>query len=1182
MAITREKNRRFLAVAEYIEPENTSILTIIDLKSSSGYKRLRELRLTETNIKYTTLSFSRDSKLISGISSGFGVIWDWYKEKVIGKKDLNADITRIAINPKDSHLVSTSGPNHWRTWRIEEKSFKEQPLISKLAQTQNFTDHDWIDDDTAVAVTDMSEIFISRDNQIIKYFEFGFGNLTGSNLANASITCIMGFSRGFIISSDEGHLAIYEHTETNDFEEQVTSEQYTFLKTWHSGKKQSIVSLALMNSEEKLAIALKSNDICICSLSQAMSPDGCKFEVFCGGFHSGRIKEMDLATQRTLLATCSDVDHTLRIWNYNTMTCELAKKLYIVQSDAIDTSQVSDIKPLLSVAFHPSGYYLAVSFVDKVRLFHLLLDELRLFRDVSTPSSNLLKFSLGGHFLAIVSGKSIYIYKSYTLQLLTIIQEHSSPIQDIGWASKDSKLVSVGSDGFIYEFSTINFKKEKEFPSNRINYKSMTLAIDNFVVHGVEGPQNILHERLAEGTIKSYSVERKLSQVCFFQSNHHQPVYIASTDDGSVVNYGSSLSNQWLEEISAHQGTVTRLRASPDGKFVFSGGEDGSIFIFKVEEPIDILHSIPEGKEKEVASKVAEDSLAEIVLIEREKLEKFKTEVEKKHQELEEMNHKLNHSTKLRESRHQASLQELKESLNENIRAKKIRISELTAQKEKQEKDYEKQLKILENERMGDVDNLEKDYERKLGIEDERFRQLEHDKVEMKQYYEEQLRSLKIHNESTIESLEKAFKDALWKAQEEYESTKKTSDELTSVYERRLLQQEDEHEIEVMDLKEKYEKQLLELREAGEKLKNTNKNLMNSQSKADSEKIREKRTIEDSHKRIDEKKDKIKELLKSIKNLEQSIKVKEEMLIKKQIKIDEYKHEIKNLDMQKKNLTDRKREIMDELQPKDNEIEILENRLKSVKADLLKERKDNEELERNMKRMDELIKHIKIDNKIKEENILKIDKIIRNIINDIHYGSSLGYKQKISEMKSLYQSYVIDDGKLQRKDADSIEEIENQIRYKEKSITGLHNKQLKAMKRFKVDLRKRTQENSTLIQELNKLRLEKKNDEIKIRMLGMEFEKLEKEFEELRKNGKNKVTSSVHAVTPGKQKSDSQTPFLNYLSKPTAIDSRLTSLQDRQRIIDLQNELEEKKEQNFYLRMEIDQLKELARQRKLI
>ena len=49
------------------------------------------------------------------------------------------------------------------------------------------------------------------------------------------------------------------------------------------------------------------------------------------------------------------------------------------------------------------------------------------------------------------------------------------------------------------------------------------------------------------------------------------------------------------------------------------------------------------------------------------------------------------------------------------------------------------------------------------------------------------------------------------------------------------------------------------------------------------------------------------------------------------------------------------------------------------------------------------------------------------------------------------------------------------------------------------------------------------------------------------------------------------------MTKPSVIDNRLASLQDRQRIIDLQNELEEKKEQNFYLRMEINELKETLR-----
>ena len=109
----------------------------------------------------------------------------------------------------------------------------------------------------------------------------------------------------------------------------------------------------------------------------------------------------------------------------------MAKKLYVVQSDAIDPSAISDIKPLLSVAFHPSGYYLAISFVDKVRLFHLLFDELRFFREVTTPNSSVLKFSNGGHLLAIGSGQSIFVYKAYTLELVVVLHAHTSSIQDM-------------------------------------------------------------------------------------------------------------------------------------------------------------------------------------------------------------------------------------------------------------------------------------------------------------------------------------------------------------------------------------------------------------------------------------------------------------------------------------------------------------------------------------------------------------------------------------------------------------------------------------------------------------------------------------------------------------------------------------------------------------------------------
>lgn len=57
-------------------------------------------------------------------------------------------------------------------------------------------------------------------------------------------------------------------------------------------------------------------------------------------------------------------------------------------------------KPLITLAFHPSGYYLAVGCIDKLRLFHVLNSELRPYRELGVKNAHIVKFSRGGHLLA--------------------------------------------------------------------------------------------------------------------------------------------------------------------------------------------------------------------------------------------------------------------------------------------------------------------------------------------------------------------------------------------------------------------------------------------------------------------------------------------------------------------------------------------------------------------------------------------------------------------------------------------------------------------------------------------------------------------------------------------------------------------------------------------------------------
>ena len=77
-----------------------------------------------------------------------------------------------------------------------------------------------------------------------------------------------------------------------------------------------------------------------------------KFDLVCRGFHSMGIDSMDVAVQRPILVTASKDDSTVRIWNYLTGVCELAREYYVLEDAAIR----AQAKPLVSVALHPSGY----------------------------------------------------------------------------------------------------------------------------------------------------------------------------------------------------------------------------------------------------------------------------------------------------------------------------------------------------------------------------------------------------------------------------------------------------------------------------------------------------------------------------------------------------------------------------------------------------------------------------------------------------------------------------------------------------------------------------------------------------------------------------------------------------------------------------------------------------------
>ena len=108
--------------------------------------------------------------------------------------------------------------------------------------------------------------------------------------------------------------------------------------------------------------------------------------------------------KKPILATAAS-DHVLMVWHYTTHPGQLT--LQVVKS-LQDTIQ--------AVAIHPSGFYLVIAHLDRIKVYAIYTDDI-----VPSPFSNReilvrgcseIQFSNGGHLFAINDDDgTIHVYK---------------------------------------------------------------------------------------------------------------------------------------------------------------------------------------------------------------------------------------------------------------------------------------------------------------------------------------------------------------------------------------------------------------------------------------------------------------------------------------------------------------------------------------------------------------------------------------------------------------------------------------------------------------------------------------------------------------------------------------------------------------------------------------------------
>ena len=155
------------------------------------------------------------------------VVLDWQNVRVEAALEFPKQvIDRVSFNPSEDTVVCTSGPNHWKVWRIHENMLKAMPPLSKVSQNRVYTEHCWLDKNKLIGCSIEGEMFYLEDYQLKKEIENAFNS--DDNISY--VVCIKPFSKGFFIGSNEGDMAMWVRSEENN--STSGKSPYDFIRRW--------------------------------------------------------------------------------------------------------------------------------------------------------------------------------------------------------------------------------------------------------------------------------------------------------------------------------------------------------------------------------------------------------------------------------------------------------------------------------------------------------------------------------------------------------------------------------------------------------------------------------------------------------------------------------------------------------------------------------------------------------------------------------------------------------------------------------------------------------------------------------------------------------------------------------------------------------------------------------------
>ena len=688
----------------------------------------------------------------------------------------HTQITHALFSPHEDDVVSAVCVGGvFRTYRVNETTIK---LLSATPLNELVKDvgrevaaHAWLhNDDKHVAVgTSTGEVLILEHGAIVCVLNVARqGASSDEGCARRAVGCVRAYKNGFIVGDARGRVSIVERCarkrtkdggvlykcvktliarETKDIDaydasnmhsaslacaEPVPNDAASYARDnadedrddtnassqdTDENHHHSIVALDISPSGDNLMCTLDDKRALALSLANVdiMRADEMRFTRVLAGAHLGAISSADVCARKSIIATVSATDHTVRIW---TVTADTPSLDVVVRCP--------DAAPL-SVALHPSGWIACVGFTDKLRLMHILNNDLRVVKELPFKACRVCEFAKGGHCVAAAVGAVVYVVHAFTFETLATLRGHCGKVKSIVWRDDDSTLITSGQDGAIYAWDMRTAMHDGEnarglehvrkgrrydaVAALRRRGGGLVACGDDSTLTELDDEFNVVRGFSSDGV--------KLTHVAYAAMTHR---VFAATANGGVRAYKTPLTGEFIE-YAGHVGAVTMMRLSADEASLYTVGEDGCVFAYDIRDgtaTVNARNSTSKCKGHHGVAFARDE-----VLVMRGDLDESRQRIAELQTQIKEVTLHAQYQLRLKTAEMNDRVKTVEDECERRFSMERRRVAELERERDDLTRAARQDIEDMNDAHAKALADAEEEYARKMFAEVERFASLE-------------------------------------------------------------------------------------------------------------------------------------------------------------------------------------------------------------------------------------------------------------------------------------------------------------------------------------------------------------------------------------------------------------------------------------------------------------------------